>query len=1149
MTKLKFDELLATSNKIVSENRKQIGQNVLDTVPLFKAMTTVNKRKLLEAMIPMTYLSSSYICRQGTTGNTFFILTDGTCRVTINQPDHSEKEVARLHAGDFFGEVALIETSNRRTANVISLEAVSCLTLNRSDFNRLLKSLKVKLHEQQVLRSNKNVEVLGSSHADYLTNMKQLNTLSQKRRVSGFNTHGQRDDMRIASLLKRTGAFMNIALWNSLYSRYYRDILLDPNKVVEYGKYAAFILRSNDLRFEAVSAIREQTIRILEMDPGRRTASEHAFILGLLKQRNNLKDKLCKTWPMHQFNVLCRKLKLIRAKCFRKIIEVDSKGTTAFLIVRGAVRIYTRVQRDGGGESSSSATEEKSNSRVFYEEDLYPGDTFAEPALSGMHTRFITALAMTDVDLITIDDQDFMMAQDRASVSHMSTEDKSKFLSTVNLFRGWDSYKLFRLAHALVQEEVVREFIFTTKDSVCGNMYFITHGTVDIFDSYSKENKNRHHVITTLSTGDYLGESGFCNRFVKAINSKVTEDFYAVASSNKVEVLVLQEQHFNLFDMGNIDIVRTGFLSKQTWRKERVEAMRWERAKVRKSLKIMEIEAEFLPYLRRKEEQAVAVAVAAAVAASGDASGNGQQQGDVVSKPSPYDFHLNNSNNTTTQQHQQPVIEVARADLAYQAALVHPLDDHLHDAKNWIPPSQNSAHHLKNIEDIPNILNHDFDLLMVASSCRDQRTVDRVHDLVLQARRPTSALLHNNHHGNHSPAQHSGGHHSAGQHGGQQGKKMPLRARPASAFAVESPSYHKPFLSPINNEDNDNKDNNDNHIHRSKSFSTAPTSSVDTRFYNAYGIGGQNKKLTKKEAKNLEQQKRDARFSEKRPLAMIPKLTQRAATTGRLGIGNNNDNSFVSSVESIPPMIIQTIVDPNAEQQQLRPVSAPSNYHRNQQQQQQAQLFILPAGLHPSFLGSSSAMDQQRMTVRGDVPYQQDQPVGMIRRNLAFPAINNTNNTQQQRQQQLKQTSEMLTSTMMVQSLSPGNNGNNGHHYHQVPVLTKGNSSMLLRLDPDDTTHPLSEQQQAAQQHDVPQVQQLESREIEPMEPWEQSSQFLLQSPQQQQQLQRPRTSGGMTATNRRKEKNKMLPGQRMMNAAGGNISGPGNLLHSRQRR
>ncbi len=41
--------------------------------------------------------------------------------------------------------MALVEVSNKRTANVITSEPVNCLSLSRTDFNRLLGQLKVKL--------------------------------------------------------------------------------------------------------------------------------------------------------------------------------------------------------------------------------------------------------------------------------------------------------------------------------------------------------------------------------------------------------------------------------------------------------------------------------------------------------------------------------------------------------------------------------------------------------------------------------------------------------------------------------------------------------------------------------------------------------------------------------------------------------------------------------------------------------------------------------------------------------------------------------------------------------------------------------------------------------------------------------------------
>jgi CRP-like cAMP-binding protein len=108
MTKQKFDELLVATNQIQAENRKLIGRDVLDTVPLFKSLTSTNKKKLLDAMLPMSYHQNSYICRQGTAGNVFFILTEGACRITVNSQDGQEREVARLHPGDFFGKCFLI---------------------------------------------------------------------------------------------------------------------------------------------------------------------------------------------------------------------------------------------------------------------------------------------------------------------------------------------------------------------------------------------------------------------------------------------------------------------------------------------------------------------------------------------------------------------------------------------------------------------------------------------------------------------------------------------------------------------------------------------------------------------------------------------------------------------------------------------------------------------------------------------------------------------------------------------------------------------------------------------------------------------------------------------------------------------------------
>lgn len=41
---------------------------------------------------------------KGTIGNAFYIITEGSCKVTLNTDRWKEKEVNRMNAGDFFGK-------------------------------------------------------------------------------------------------------------------------------------------------------------------------------------------------------------------------------------------------------------------------------------------------------------------------------------------------------------------------------------------------------------------------------------------------------------------------------------------------------------------------------------------------------------------------------------------------------------------------------------------------------------------------------------------------------------------------------------------------------------------------------------------------------------------------------------------------------------------------------------------------------------------------------------------------------------------------------------------------------------------------------------------------------------------------------------
>ena len=143
MTKENFAQILQHAQSLNDALRMRIGQEVVEKIPLFKSLTTANKKELLQCMSPVSFPKGSYICRQGNIGNTFYIITEGICGVSINTSNGQEREVAQLHVGDFFGEVALIDAAAKRTANVIANVPCICMTLNRSDFKSILKNLMI----------------------------------------------------------------------------------------------------------------------------------------------------------------------------------------------------------------------------------------------------------------------------------------------------------------------------------------------------------------------------------------------------------------------------------------------------------------------------------------------------------------------------------------------------------------------------------------------------------------------------------------------------------------------------------------------------------------------------------------------------------------------------------------------------------------------------------------------------------------------------------------------------------------------------------------------------------------------------------------------------------------------------------------------
>ena len=102
----------------------------MKSVPLLAELPQEMITKMGDVLETEKFLAGDYIIRQDTAGDTFYILAEGEVRVTMRGEDGEEETIRELVTGDYFGEQALLKT-DLRTANVIALSNVECLTLDR----------------------------------------------------------------------------------------------------------------------------------------------------------------------------------------------------------------------------------------------------------------------------------------------------------------------------------------------------------------------------------------------------------------------------------------------------------------------------------------------------------------------------------------------------------------------------------------------------------------------------------------------------------------------------------------------------------------------------------------------------------------------------------------------------------------------------------------------------------------------------------------------------------------------------------------------------------------------------------------------------------------------------------------------------------
>jgi CRP-like cAMP-binding protein len=104
----------------------------LKRAPLFEGLSRRELVQLARVTEDLEVEPGKVLCKEGETGQEFFVIVDGTVEVT-----RQGRHLADRGGGDFLGEIALLEKTPR-TATVTAKTPLRLFVLTRSDFRQLV---------------------------------------------------------------------------------------------------------------------------------------------------------------------------------------------------------------------------------------------------------------------------------------------------------------------------------------------------------------------------------------------------------------------------------------------------------------------------------------------------------------------------------------------------------------------------------------------------------------------------------------------------------------------------------------------------------------------------------------------------------------------------------------------------------------------------------------------------------------------------------------------------------------------------------------------------------------------------------------------------------------------------------------------------
>ena len=113
--------------------------DLLQKVPLLAALTPADRESLAAAVTRRRYRRAETIFQKDEPGHSVYIVERGSVRIYVPSPQGNDLVLAVLGAGDFFGDLSLLD-GRPRSASAAATSDTTLLALERTDFIALITS-------------------------------------------------------------------------------------------------------------------------------------------------------------------------------------------------------------------------------------------------------------------------------------------------------------------------------------------------------------------------------------------------------------------------------------------------------------------------------------------------------------------------------------------------------------------------------------------------------------------------------------------------------------------------------------------------------------------------------------------------------------------------------------------------------------------------------------------------------------------------------------------------------------------------------------------------------------------------------------------------------------------------------------------------